>query len=95
MNSYLGYTKAEMTGHGFRSMASTLLNGMRGEDGKRRWDKEAIERQLAHKDTTIRGIYNHQEHLEERGEMLQAWADYLDELRAGGQVIPFKTKAGK
>lgn len=90
----MGYTKTEMTGHGFRSMASTLLNGMKGADGKRRWDKEAIERQLAHKDTTIRGIYNHQEHLDERCEMLQVWADYLDELRTNtGQVLTFKTKA--
>lgn len=91
----MGYTKTEMTGHGFRSMASTLLNDMKGADGKRRWDKEAIERQLAHKDTTIRGIYNHQEHLDERCEMLQVWADYLDELRTNtGQVLTFKTKAG-
>lgn len=67
----MGYTKTEMTGHGFRSMASTLFNGMKGADGKRRWDKEAIERQLAHKDTSIRGIYNHQEHLDEWREMLQ------------------------
>jgi integrase len=91
----MGYDKTEMTGHGFRSMASTLLNGMKGADGKRRWDKEAIERQLAHKDTSIRGIYNHQEHMDERREMLQSWADYLEELKTStGQVIPFKTKVG-
>jgi integrase len=90
----MGYDKTEMTGHGFRSMASTLLNGMKGANGARRWDKEAIERQLAHKDTTIRGVYNHQEHLEERRDMLQVWADYLDDLKAGGQVLPFKTKVG-
>lgn len=90
----MGYDKTEMTGHGFRHMASTLLNGMKGADGKRRWDKEAIERQLAHKDPTVRGIYNQQEYMDERREMLQVWADYLDELREGGQVIPFKTKAG-
>lgn len=71
-----------------------MLNGMKGADGKRRWDKEAIERQLAHKDPTVRGIYNHQEYLEERRDMLQVWADYLDELRAGGQVIPFKSRQG-
>lgn len=90
----LGYEKTEMTGHGFRHTASTLLNGMMGEDGRPRWSKDAIERQLAHKDTTIRGVYNHQEYLDERRVMLQVWADYLDELRAGGQVIPFKSRQG-
>ncbi len=88
----LGFDKTEMSGHGFRHTASTLLNGMKGADGRRRWDKEAIERQLAHKDSSIRGIYNHQEHMEERRDMLQVWADYLDELKAGGQVIPFKSR---
>ncbi len=88
----MGFDKTEMSGHGFRHTASTLLNGMKGEDGRRRWDKEAIERQLAHKDSSVRGVYNHQEYLEERRDMLQAWADYLDELKEGGQVIPFKSR---
>lgn len=89
----MGYTKDEMTGHGFRSMASTLLNEMKTPDGFRRWDKDVIERQLAHVDqNTIRDIYNHAQYLNERRLMLQAWADYLDELKEGGQVMPFKAK---
>ena len=76
----LGYTKAEMTGHGFRSMASTLLN----EQG---WHRDAIERQLAHAERdSIRAAYNRAEHLPERKKMMQAWADYLDKLASGGKV---------
>lgn len=89
----MGYTKDEMTGHGFRSMSSTLLNEMKTDDGFRRWDKDVIERQLAHVDQNkIRDTYNHAEYLAERRLMLQAWADYLDELKEGGKVLPFKAK---
>jgi len=71
----LGYTKEQMTGHGFRSMASTLLN----EQG---WHYDAIERQLAHAERNgVRAAYNYAEHLPERRKMMQAWADYLDGLR--------------
>ena len=78
----LGYTNAEMTGHGFRSMASTLLN----EQG---WNRDAIERQLAHAERdSIRAAYNYAEHLPERRKMMQAWADYLQSLVAGAQIIP-------
>lgn len=82
----LGYDKDEMTGHGFRSMASTLLN----EHG---WHKDAIERQLAHtpKDK-VRASYNYAEHLPERKKMMQAWANYLDSLKAGGKVVPLFAK---
>ena len=78
----IGYDKTEMTAHGFRSMASTLLN----EHG---WNRDAIERQLAHtpKDK-VRASYNYAEHLPERKRMMQAWADYLDSLKAGGKVVP-------
>ncbi len=87
----MGFTKEEMTGHGFRSMASSLLNEMRNSQGMRRWDKDVIERQLAHTEANkVRAAYNHAEYLDERREMLQAWADYLDGLRAGGQVVPFR-----
>jgi len=73
----LGYTKVDMTGHGFRSMASTLLN----EQG---WHRDAIERRLAHAEPdSIRAVYNRAEHLPERIRMMQAWAGYLDELTAG------------
>ena len=78
----LGYTKDEMTGHGFRSMASTLLN----EQG---WHRDAIERQLAHAErNAVRAAYNYAEHLPERRRMMQAWADYLDGLKKGANVIP-------
>lgn len=70
----LGYAKEEMTGHGFRSMASTLLN----EQG---WNRDAIERQLAHSERDgIRAAYNYAEYLPERRKMMQHWADYLDSL---------------
>ena len=69
-----------MTGHGFRSMASTLLN----EQG---WHADAIERQLAHiEHNKVRGAYNYAEHLPERRRMMQAWADYLDSLASGDVV---------
>jgi integrase len=70
----LGYSKDEMTGHGFRSMASTLLN----EQG---WNRDAIERQLAHAErNNIRAAYNYAEYLPERRKMMQHWADYLEAL---------------
>ena len=73
----LGYTKKELTGHGFRSTSGTLLN----EQG---WHRDAIERQLAHAERdSVRAAYNRAEHLPERQKMMQAWADYLDRLRAG------------
>jgi integrase len=73
----LGYSKEEMTGHGFRSMASTCLN----EQG---WHPDLIELQLAHAERNkVRAAYNRAERLAERKKMMQAWADYLDGLRAG------------
>lgn len=70
----LGY-RGKLTGHGFRATASTILN----EKG---YHSLAIERQLAHVDrNSIRASYNHAEFLNERRELLQAWADLLDELR--------------
>lgn len=92
----LGYDNDTMTPHGFRGMASTLLNRMRGEDNQRRWDDDLIEQQLAHKDSSVRGAYNRADSTEaisQRREMLQAWADYLDGLRAKqGLVVPFRTR---
>jgi len=71
----LDYAQDEMCAHGFRSSASTLLNEMG-------LNPDAIERQLAHRPSNkIRGIYNRAELLPERREMMQQWADYLDELR--------------
>lgn len=78
----LGYSKDEMTGHGFRSMASTLLN-------ERGWNRDAIERKLAHAERNgVRTAYNYAEFMPERRTMMQGWADYLDALREGGRVVP-------
>ena len=85
----MGYTADEMTGHGFRSMASTLLN----EQG---WHRDAIERQLAHGERNkVRAAYNYAQHLPERRKMMTAWADYLDGLKAGkgAKIVPIKRKA--
>ena len=80
----LGYTNDEMTGHGFRSMASTSLN----EQG---WHPDVIELQLAHAERNkVRAAYNRATRLGERRKMMQAWADYLDGLRAGADVLPFR-----
>lgn len=79
----MGYTSGEMTSHGFRSTASTLLN----ESGK--WSVDAIERALAHGDSdTVRAAYHRGAHWQERVLMAQWWSDYLDRLREGGKVIP-------
>ena len=79
----MGYPKEEMTGHGFRSMASTLLH----EKG---WNHQAIERQLAHAErNAVSAAYNYAEHLPERRKMMQAWSDYLDTLKQNLNVIPF------
>lgn len=80
----LGYSSDEMTGHGFRSMASTCLN----EQG---WHPDLIELQLAHAERNkVRAAYNRAARLAERRKMMQAWADYLDGLRAGASVVPLK-----
>lgn len=83
----LGYTKEEVTAHGFRTTASTLLNEM-GQ-----WNKDAIERQLAHQEEDdVRRAYMHAaEFWTERVKMMQVWADYLDQLREGAAVIPLQT----
>lgn len=75
----MGFEKHEMTSHGFRSMAATRLNEMR------RWSADAIERQMAHQDANaVRRAYTHAaEFWDERVEMMQVWADYLDTLRLG------------
>lgn len=88
----MGYTNDEMTAHGFRSMASTLLNEMKRPDGSRRFDADAIERQLSHKHKDpIRGVYDRSTQLVERIDMMQAWADYLDGLRDGAEILPFRS----
>lgn len=72
----MGYDRATLTAHGFRGMASTMLH----EFG---WPSDVIERQLSHAErNTVKAAYNHAEHLPERRKMMNAWADYLDKLRA-------------
>lgn len=74
----MGYSGDDMTAHGFRHTASTLLN----ESGL--WSGDAIERQLAHTDKNkIRAVYNAAEYLPERRKMMQWYADYLDGLKKG------------
>jgi integrase len=82
----LGYSTDEMTAHGFRAMASTLLN----ESGK--WHPDAIERALAHGDSDrIRAAYHRGAHWKERVAMAQWWSDHLDRLRKGAEIVPIKT----
>ncbi|PIX04300.1 MAG: integrase [Gallionellales bacterium CG_4_8_14_3_um_filter_54_18] len=83
----MGYT-GKMTGHGFRSAASTMLN-----ENKSKWGihKDTIELQLAHVEKNAsRAAYNFAEYLDERRAMMQQWADYLDKLKAGAEVIQMR-----
>lgn len=74
----LGFSADQVTAHGFRGMASTLLNGELG------FNADWIERQLAHSErNAVRAAYNHADYLPERRKMLQEWADYLDRLKRG------------
>ncbi|MCP3732565.1 integrase arm-type DNA-binding domain-containing protein [Sphingomonas sp. MG17] len=75
----LGYDKDEMTGHGFRAMASSILNETR------KWHPDAIERQLAHvENNDVRRAYLRGEHWNERVRMMQFWSDHLDKLKRAG-----------
>ena len=78
----MGYAHDEMTGHGFRAMAATLLNEM----GK--WHPDAIERQLAHADSnSVRRAYARGDYWNERVAMMQDWAEYLDQLKSGAKIL--------
>jgi len=80
----MGFTAEEMAAHGFRAMASTLLN----ESGK--WSPDAIERALAHKEgDQVHAAYHRGAHWDERVMMAQWWSDYVDTLRRGAEVLPF------
>jgi integrase len=79
----MGY-KGRMTGHGFRGIASTTLH-------EQAYDHNHIELQLAHSARdAVSAAYNHALYIPQRTAMMQAWADYLDELKAGAKVMPFK-----
>lgn len=77
-------TQEELTGHGFRAMARTILRERLG------FDSEWVEAQLSHKKQGALGsAYDRTTFIEQRKEMMQAWSDYLDKLKAGAEVIPF------
>ncbi len=82
----MGYdTKTQITGHGFRAMARTILHE------RLNIDPHIIEHQLAHKvPDNLGGAYNRTKFIAQRKPMMQLWADYLDELKAGAKVYPFK-----
>jgi len=87
----MGYETGEMTAHGFRAMAATLLNEM-GQ-----WNPDAIERQLAHQEvSSVRRAYARGEYWDERVAMMQHWSDYLDGLRDAAEATrPPKIASGK
>ena len=86
----MGFEKDEMTGHGFRAMARTIL------DEVLQVRPDFIEHQLAHAVRDPLGrAYNRTKHLPERRRMMQTWADYLDGLKAGAKVIPLRKNAEK
>ncbi len=86
----MGWSNDEMTPHGFRAMASTILDNMG-------YKQEWLERQLAHEEANkVKAAYKRDAwrmYLPERTTMMQAWADYLDKLKAGADVIPLRSKA--
>lgn len=78
----LGYGPEDMSAHGFRAMAATLLNEMGI------WNPDAIERQLAHVEASaVRRAYTRGQHWDERVRMMQHWSDYLDMLGGGAEII--------
>ena len=85
----MGYdTKTQITGHGFRAMARTILHE------RLNIDPHIIEHQLAHKvPDTLGAAYNRTKFIAQRTAMMQQWADYLDELKAGAKVIPIASKS--
>lgn len=82
----LGYSKEQMTAHGFRAMASTRLNELG-------FAPDIIEKQLAHSERNkVRAAYNHASYLPQRREMMQFWADYLDNLKSGADIVAIGSK---
>ena len=85
----MGYSNDDMTAHGFRATARTMIAERLGVA------PEVIEAQLAHNVADALGrAYNRTQYLEQRGDMMTKWADYLDTLRDGAQVLPFKSRSG-
>ena len=84
----LAFSKEDMAEHGFRTMASTLLNELG-------WHPDLIELQLAHAERNkVRAAYNRAQRLDERRKMMRAWADYLDDLRSGASMTSLHPARG-
>jgi integrase len=82
----MGYDSNTMVGHGFRAMARTIMDEVLGER------VDLIEHQLAHTVKDVNGrAYNRTAHLPARREMMQRWADYLDQLRIGANIVPLRS----
>ncbi|MET4514339.1 integrase arm-type DNA-binding domain-containing protein [Bradyrhizobium sp. I1.7.5] len=88
----LGY-KGVHCAHGFRSSASTILNRQRNGDGRRMFDRSLVELQLDHQDGSTRAVYDRDDALPERVELMQYWADLLDTLQGGGRSKAKQLKA--
>ena len=83
----MNISKLDMTGHGFRAMARTLLHE------RLKFPPEIIEHQLAHSVPDALGTaYNRTRFLDDRRAMMQAWSDYLDKLKAGAEIIPLSSR---
>jgi integrase len=92
----IGFAHDQHVAHGFRATASTCLNGMHDKNNKKKWPVDVIERQLAHIEASkVRRVYNRAEYWPQRVPMMQAWADYLDELRQRGQVVALPKAAAR
>jgi integrase len=95
----LGFTKDEVTSHGFRATFSTFANEAKqrdadGKPGSRMWDPDAIERQLAHgDDNEIRGAYNRSPYWDERVRLMTWWADECAAMARGAEILAFAKKA--
>lgn len=91
----LGFTSDEVSAHGFRSTASTMLNEAQDpKTGRPLWSADAIEKALAHGDADkVRAAYHRGQHWAERVDMAQWWSDHLDTLRKGADVVPFPDRA--
>ncbi len=84
----IGYEKSEFTGHGFRAMARTILAEVLDQK------PEAIEHQLGHSvPDALGGAYNRTKYLKDRKTMMQIWADYLEKLKAGAEIVPIHQRS--
>ena len=85
---YDGISKPKHDTHGFRHMGSTKLYEL---SNQYRISGDVIEKQLAHEENNkVKATYNHAEYLPERQRMMQLWADYLDSIKAGAEILPMR-----